>query len=208
MTVRLKLNLRDLSIPEKVAKALQIVEALNGNADFPNPSPPLATVRTIINELNTAFKEALEARQVSKTKTSAQNNKEDIFDQTMSQIGSYIESVAGQDEQKLLSAGVGAATPATRSSDTPEVPANLSATAGDLEGEIDLTWDKMARARSYKIEMTLDPHAGQWTNVDVSAVSKHTVKGLTSGTRYWFRVASVGLGGQSGWSESAMRMAP
>jgi hypothetical protein len=126
----------------------------------------------------------------------------------MSQVASYIESVAGQDESKLLSAGVDIATPAAPSSDAPDVPSNLSGTAGDLEGEIDLTWDRMARARSYKIEMTLDPHGGQWTNVDVSAVSKYTVKGLTSGTRYWFRVASVGLGGQSGWSDSAMRMSP
>ena len=35
-----------------------------------------------------------------------------------------------------------------------------------------------------------------------------TASGLTSGTRYWFRVASVNNNGQSGWSDPATKIAP
>ena len=32
--------------------------------------------------------------------------------------------------------------------------------------------------------------------------------GLTSGTRYWFRVAAAGASGQGGWSDPATKIAP
>ncbi|HEV7473405.1 MAG TPA: fibronectin type III domain-containing protein [Pyrinomonadaceae bacterium] len=42
----------------------------------------------------------------------------------------------------------------------------------------------------------------------MSTKSSFTVTGLTPGTRYWFRVAAVGAGGQSGWSDPASKIAP
>ncbi|HEX8652939.1 MAG TPA: fibronectin type III domain-containing protein [Pyrinomonadaceae bacterium] len=40
------------------------------------------------------------------------------------------------------------------------------------------------------------------------AVSKCTVKNLTSGMKYWFRVAAVASGSQSAWSDPAVKIAP
>jgi hypothetical protein len=37
------------------------------------------------------------------------------------------------------------------------VPTGLSATAGDHEGEIDLTWDTVKGAKSYVLERSPDP---------------------------------------------------
>jgi len=39
-------------------------------------------------------------------------------------------------------------------------------------------------------------------------ISSATVPGLTSGTRYWFRVAGVGTAGQGAWSDPATKVAP
>jgi len=37
------------------------------------------------------------------------------------------------------------------------MPANLTATAGDKEGEIDLSWDRVNGAKSYVVEMCPEP---------------------------------------------------
>src|SRR5918912_1221168 len=74
---------------------------------------------------------------------------------------------------------------------------SLSASAGDRDGEMDLRWDKVERARSYVIEFSPDPPTPtSWTHGAVSTKSQFTLGGLTSGTRYWFRVAAVGPLGQ------------
>src|SRR2546421_5658761 len=81
--------------------------------------------------------------------------------------------------------------------------------AGDHDGEIDLSWDTVSGAKSYIIEQSGDPVTPTtWTHKGVSTKSSYTASGLTSGTRYWFRVAAVNNNGQSGWSDPAMKIAP
>jgi len=47
-----------------------------------------------------------------------------------------------------------------------------------------------------------------WRQVDVITASKTTVTDLTSGTKYWFRVAAKASGAQGPWSDPAQKMAP
>ena len=47
-----------------------------------------------------------------------------------------------------------------------------------------------------------------WQQASVVTKSKTTVSGLTSGTKYWFRVAAVGTAGQGPWSDPATKLAP
>lgn len=208
--MKIKLNFRQLSIPEKTARAKQIIAALESNAtEFKNPSPPLASVTAATNELETAATETQEARQLAKTKTSAQNQKEDTLDKLMSQLSGYVESVAGDNEELVRRAGMDTRAPAGSSSALPVAPPALSATRGDHEGEIDCSWDTVSGARSYVIEISPDPPAAtSWKHAAVSTKSRGTISSLTPGTRYWFRVAAVGTAGQSGWSDPAMCIAP
>ena len=205
---KVKLNVRGLSITEKVAKARQIVKALTDNAFFTTPQPPLAAITTAANDLETAFGDAQTARQTAVTKTSIMHDKEDSLEGLLRQLAGYVESVAGDDESKILSAGISirATTLATKE---PEAPIALSATEGDHDGEIDLSWDTVKGAKSYVIERSPDPPtATSWKHEAVSLKSSATVGGLVSGTRYWFRVAAVMSSGQSGWSDPATKIAP
>ena len=95
---KIKLNLRALSIPEKVARARQIVTALTGNADFTSTQPPLAQVTATIDGLEAAYTDAQAARQEAKAKTSVQNQREEDFQSTMSRLASFVESASGDDE--------------------------------------------------------------------------------------------------------------
>jgi len=206
---KIKLNFRQLSITDKIARARQIITAITGNPTFANPTPSLALVTSVIDDLESAHAESLAARQAAKTKTSAQTHREDALDKVMTQLAAYVESVSGENEELIRSAGMDMRSLATSSSGTPAQPSALDATAGDHEGEVDLSWDTVAGARSYVIEKSPDPPmATSWTHAGVSTKSRTSINALTPGTRFWFRVAAVGTSGQSGWSDPATRIAP
>ena len=189
---KVKLNIRDLPVPEKIARAQQIVTALTGNASFPTPQPALAQVTATVNDLDTAYAESQAARAAAKQRTTVLNQAEETFDRILSQLAGYVESVSGGDEAMIQSAGMdvrAASTPAG----TLDAPTNLNATQGDQTGEINLQWDKTERARSYVIEKSADPPtATSWSHAAVSTRSQVTIEGLTTGTTYWFRVAALG----------------
>lgn len=205
---KIRLKIRNLPIPEKIARARTIITSLTGNPDFTTPTPTLAAVTAAINALEAAAATVQSTKQQLKTDVSKQSEREDEFDGIMSQLAGYVQSVAGDDEAKIHSAGMD--TKAAKSSTAePTLPQALTPTAGDHDGEVDLTWDTVPGAKSYIIEMSVDPPtATSWQQAGVSPRSRFTVTGLTPGTRYWFRVAAVSTGGQSGWSDPAMKIAP
>lgn len=205
---KVKLNTKDLSVPEKIARARQIVAAMTGNANFPAPQPTLAQIIAGIDELQTAYDDAHAARQEAKARTTALNEKEETLDRTLSQMTAYVESIAGDDVEKIQSAGLDVRSTASPSG-TLSAPESLNASQGDMEGEIDLHWDRVERARSYVIEQSADPATDvSWKHAAVSTRSQATIDGLTSGAKYWFRVAAVSPQGQSGWSNPAVKIAP
>jgi len=206
---KVKLNFRGLSIPEKIARVRQIIAAMTGNARFPHPLPDLGDLSTNVNELEGRLTAAQAARQAAKQRTAELAEGEANVDGLLSQLVAYVESVAGNDETAILSAGFDVRGPSTPASGEPEAPDSLTATAGDHDGEIDLSWESVRGARSYAVERRPDtPADSPWTHAAVSTRSSTTIEGLTSGTRYWFRVAAVGAAGQSPWSNPAMKIAP
>lgn len=205
---KIKLNLHNLSIPEKIARAQQIVAAMTDNPNFTAPQPVLAQVTAVTDQLEAAFIATQAARQEAKNRTSAQNQKEDAFDAAFTQLAGYVESVSGGDEAKITSAGMGVRSAQTPTGDL-SAPDGLDAGVGDRDGEIDLSWDKVPRARSYTVEQSPDPPtANSWQHAAIATKTQTTISGLASGTKYWFRVAAVGPNGQSPWSNPATRIAP
>jgi len=205
---RIRLNLKNLSITDKIAKGRQIVTAMTNNASFPNPNPPLTEITTTLDELTQAFALVQAAKSEVTTRVVTQDNVEARVDQGLTKLAAYVESVAGRDASLITSAGMD--TKASRSAPTiPGVPQALSANPGEHEGEINLFWKAVPNARSYTIEASLDPAAaGSWTHVGIATSASKMIANLTSGKRYWFRVAAVSAGGQSGWSEHATKVVP
>jgi len=205
---KVKLNLRNLSIPEKAAKARQIVAAMTGNINFPTPQPALTQITTAVDELDAAYADQQAAKQTAITRTNILNEKSEMLDGLLRQAASYVESISGTNEKQILSAGFSIRSAASALLD-PVAPAALDASAGNHDGEIVLTWEKVKGAKSYVIERNSDPPvATSWTHAGVSLKSSAKVNNLVSGTRYWFRVAAVTSGGQSGWSDPATKIAP
>jgi hypothetical protein len=207
--MKVKLNISRLSLRDRIARCRQIITSMTGNPNFPTPNPPLATITTALNDAETASNAAQSARQDAKAKTVIQNNKDDFATGLMNQLAAYVESTAGDDESIIRSAGMDTKAVGSAPTSNPDAPDNLSATAGDREGEIDLSWEAVSGAKSYVIEQSADPPTDtSWGHASVSTRSSQTLDGLKSGTRYWFRVAAVNGVGQSGWSDPAMKIAP
>ena len=205
---RVRLNLRSLSITDKIAKGRQIVTAMTNNPTFTTPHPPLAEVTTAVDELEKASASVQATKSELNTRMATQQGAETKVDQALSQLGSYVESVAGKDDGIVTSAGM--ETKASRSApSSPGVPQALTAAPGEHEGEMNLSWKAVANARSYVIEFTIDPAApASWLHAGIATSGNKTIANLKSGQRYWFRVAAVSAGGQSGWSEHATKVAP
>ena len=205
---QIKLNFSRLSIPEKIARARQIVASMTGNAHFSAPQPPLSAITAAADDLEVAAADAQTARQAAKTKTTIQNSKEDVLDRIVSQEAGYVYAVSGGDEAIVQSAGMDVrAAPGTVA--IPAPPQALSATAGDHDGQMDLSWDPQIGAATYVLETSPDPPtATSWNHAGVSTRSTFTLTGLLSGSRIWMRVAAVNPAGQSGWSDPATKIVP
>ena len=203
---KVKLDLRNKSIPEKVQKMRQFVAAMTGNESFSTPSPVLAAVTSAADDLEAAYNEAQAVRLLAKEKTVAQDAREREADGIVTQLAAYVEGTSGGDAATIQSAGMDVRDEAAPVGELP-APGDLTATVGDMDGEIDLDWDNVRRASSYLVQQSPDP-PGSWQQAAVVTKSKHTVTGLTSGTKYWFRVAAIGSAGQSPWSQPACKVAP
>lgn len=204
---KVKLDFKRLPISDKIIRARQIVANLTDNPDFPNPIPPLAQLTTTIDALEAKVVETQASRQAARANTAAQNDMEDQLDQEIDQLGGHIESASGGEEAKIIAAGV--SVRATAVSHAVTAPAAFSLTEGDHNGELAAHWDRVPGARSYVLERSADPPtATSWVHEKVVTTSSTTIGGLTSGVRYWYRVAAVGSGGQSGWSDPATKIAP
>jgi len=205
---KIKLNLRNMNYSEKLQFARQIVTSMTGNANFTTPDPALAAVTTAADELETAYNEANVARQDAAAKASTQDDKDYSLDMILVKLANYVENASSGDESKILSAGMG-----LRSKPAPigalSLPSGLTATAGDKEGEIDLSWDRVNGAKSYVVEQSPEPLTStSWKQVTISTKSSFTVLGLVSGSKYWFRVSGIGAAGQGPWSDPATKYAP
>src|SRR2546423_15434577 len=97
---KIKLNLRTLSTPEKIARARQIVAALTDNKNFTAPNPTLEQVTAAIAAVEQLNDDVQAARAEAKVKTSELNQQEATLDRIMTQLAAYVESVSGNDEAK------------------------------------------------------------------------------------------------------------
>lgn len=204
----IKLGLRELDIPQLIAKTRQIVIAMTGNANFPTPAPTLAALTAAADDLEAKLAAADQARLASEAATLTQNTSVGSLTALLTSEGNYVQTASGGDAAKIESAGMEVRDPSTPIGELP-APTDLDATEGDHNGELDLHWAPVRGAKSYLIEKSADPPtATSWAVAQVSTKSSATVTGLTSGSKVWFRVAAVGAAGNSGWSQPAVKVAP
>lgn len=206
--VKVKLNLKDKSDSDLLTFAQQHVTAMTSNANFTTPLPAATAFASVLTAYSTALGNANTAQQAAKQATTVKDAARDALESALTQRGNYVELTAAGNPAIVESAGfsVKAAAGATAA---PEPVANLSITAGDNAGELDLQWDPASGAKTYDIETSPDPiTATSWMPQASSTKSKAVLLGLTSGTKVWAHVRGVGPGGTGAWSDPATKIVP
>jgi len=79
---------------------------MTNNASFPTPNPPLTEVTTALDELSQAFAPGPGSKSEVTTRVVTQDNAGTKVDQVLTQLASYVESVAGRNDTLITSAGM------------------------------------------------------------------------------------------------------
>jgi hypothetical protein len=206
--MKIKLGLFRMPVSEKIILADTIVTKMTGNPNFITPVPALAAITAKKTATITAQNTAEVKRSDAKGATEDLADAAKELDMILTQAALYVENVSGGDVAKILSAGMNVKDIATPVGPLPP-PLALSAMAGNNDGEIDLNWEPVYGARSYVIQMTTDPNVPEsWAHKANATESYAVILGLTSGGKYWFRVAGVGAAGQGAFSGAESKYAP
>jgi len=205
---KVKLGLSRLSVLERIALASQIVTAMTANPNFTTPNPPLVDITTKKTALIAANNDANAKYLAAKDAVNLRNDLVRDMDSLLTQEASYVDNIANGNDNIIMSAGMSIRDAKAPIGELP-APTNLYATAGDEDGEIVLNWEPVRGAKSYVVYMTTDPNVpDSWAHKASRTESFIDIKELTSGNKYWFRVAAVGAAGQGAFSDPATKYAP
>jgi hypothetical protein len=206
--IKIKLNLRALGDNDLVSFAQVIKDKLIANATFPSPSPALPAFGTSIAAVQAAVQAHVQAQQTAMQRRTERENAVEALERDVESLASYVEMLSGGDAALIQSAGFDLRAPSTPLGDLP-APENVSATAGDNDGELDASWDAVRGARSYEVQTSPDPNTpAAWVHRVNTTRSSVTLAGLPSGTRCWVRVRALGAAGPGAWSDPAGKMVP
>jgi hypothetical protein len=207
---QIKLNFRGLSDLDIIQQCSNIKTAMTGNATFttPAPTPTLTAFGTLITTAQTKLSAADAAQQTSKLATTDKDAAIDALLAGVRQLADYVSMVAAGDAVKIQSAGFSvkaAGTPST----VPDQVANLSITAGDDAGELDLQWDPVPGTRTYQVLLATDmAFTAGVVELKAQTKSKAVATGLTSGARMFARVRATNSAGTGAWSDPATKIVP
>ncbi len=184
------LNLRNLSISEKVGLARRIFSAMDGNALFPLPDPPLVLLARLTQELE------------SQNDTLSLAKNEGLLGDTLSRLATYVQRVSGGSESAITAAGMGVDSSHADNGAMCK-PANFRVTQSTTPGELALRCDPAQGAKTYVFQSTPDPLTSNsdWRIGSVSTGHIGTISCVEAGKRYWFRVSAIGPSGQGPWSD-------
>ena len=201
-----KLELSGRNVPEKIAFGKQVVIAMTGNANFPNLATQTADFADATTNLENTNNEVAGALATYQQKQILRDTAEAEFNTAANVIATGVDSASGGDAVKIQSSGLDLKNASTPPGPMPPVQ-GLSVTAGEADGTARLKWNKVSGTKSYEVQRSLDATSG-WAHLCSCTRSGATVNGMTSGTRYWFRVAAVGAADTGPWSDPATKIAP
>ncbi len=176
------------------AFATNIMTCMTGNANFPNPSPALATVEADIAAYATA-----ESAVLMRTKGAAEerNVKLATLKSDLDHLLPYVQGIADSSpanaEAIIQSSGLSVRKVTLH-------PKNdLKAEAGSVSGSVKLLAKAIAARAAYEWQSSTDQKT--WTVAPSTLQAKTIIFGLTTGTAYFFRCRGVVKAGEQNWTQ-------
>ena len=207
---KVRLGLAALTPDAVVSLANQVKTAMTGNANFTTPNPTLVALGAAITTATAKVAAQKAAQLAAKQATEDRDTALTTLESLLNQEASYVENVTGGDPVKIASAGMSTKNPAAPVGALGQVQ-NLSLSAGDNAGRLDMNWDPVRGAKNYEVQSSIDPNTdANWKLIDTSSASKLTLTGLTSGQRVWIRVRAKAPKkvNDGAWSDPATKIVP
>lgn len=208
----LKLNLSKQNPAQLIALADIVIPKLAPTAPATPPIPNMATKVTALGVkkaaaklANDQYEAALAALPALKQ---ARDATADLLRTEHASVGAAVESECKGDPVMLATSGYPLAGDNTPASTPPGQVLNMSVTAGDADGSVDVQFDPQDNV-TYEVQITTgDPITGPYTTMAHPTASHVNIPGLTSGTRIWARARALGSKGPGPWSDPASKIVP
>ena len=190
-----------MTIEKLLGKTNFVLDQMTANVQyFPDPTPALADVKAAATELESAN---LAAQNMDKVAISYRNEKKDELIALLRKLGIYVNLCADSNRTIALSSGFDIRkepqpAPPITGVEVPVITAGLN--AGELDAKVKTT--QGARMYQYFISADNTKPINEWTNYP-STKQKFSFTGLDSATRYYVRVAAIGVNDQMVYSDSA-----
>ncbi|MEK0450671.1 MAG: hypothetical protein RL088_2939 [Verrucomicrobiota bacterium] len=204
-TMKIKLALKTLTELERIAKTRQYATNMLANAAiYGSAVPDAAALNAAADAAEAAITTQTAKQQLAEAATTAKDAAVALMDDAVTKAASWTEDNVpnAADIEKVFTLQ----KERTATTSIPQVT-DLAATIGDKTGEVDLSWDRILKASSYEIQCRL-AGATDWTHAKITTASSTTIKNLTSGALYQFRVRAIGPNDLEGeWSDLAEKRA-
>lgn len=179
----------------------RIVEKLEDNPNYPNPPAALAELKTLLPEYQAAL---ANAKGRDSEMISIKNDKKEKVLLCIDELAHFVMVTSNGDRSLLLNSGF----QVTGEKQTQVAPyiEKLEVELGP-PGEATTRIQRVGGARAYLHQYTTEPPTS--TSIWISegnASRQHTFKGLSSGGKYWFRIALVAASGQLVYSPIVQRI--
>ena len=201
-TTKITLSFSKLSDGQLEILAQAVATAMNGNTNFPEPSPALADLNNGIQQ----FSEGLShAKTRDKVKVAVKNQLRENLEQLLTQLSNYCSFIAKGDRAMLASSGF-TLRPENKVLKTLGAPENFSVKPGNNAGEALMSVNPVRNAKGYLFLYGLSPMSNDaWFHV-LSSQPNYTITGLVPGNTYCFKIGSTGSKGQTVYTDIITKM--
>jgi hypothetical protein len=189
----------DYSDDGLLSKGRVIVDKMNGNANFQNPTPSIADLTTALDKFEAALIFSNGGRGGVEA-TANKNASREALISTMQNLGLDVQKNGNDDYVILISSGFdikGTPAPGTQ----PDAPKNITLSDGAHKGECDVKFDKVVNATMYEVRYSTEPNvATSWEKMLPNTRTRSTITGIAHGTELYVQARAINSHGASEWS--------
>jgi len=187
---KVKAGLRGLNPSAKALRAAIVYTHMNGNPNFPNPSPSMAEFHAAYIELKEANLAALDRGRMALAR---RDRAVERIDMCLTRLAAYVNGESLGDTLKLTSSGF---EMAKRGSpiNTLQSPASLTVRPTAYPGQVKLRWQRVPGAIMYVVERSTSAYdqPEQWERVDETSRPQYTLQNMEPHAPLRFRVRALG----------------
>ncbi|MGI8436548.1 MAG: fibronectin type III domain-containing protein [Chthoniobacterales bacterium] len=174
------------------------------------PKPDLVDALAAANaDLKTKQAASLEAKRAARQAAADMNASAKLQRIAVGNLAGQVNTVADGDAALILSTGLEVRATAAPLPPITEAPTDLATSINGVPKRVVVSWTGVIGARNYEAQYTLDltGETGWVTVSETPGKTRINVDGLTSGTKYAFRVRALGNGQPGPWSGPVQQMA-